>query len=559
MRTRPRLLAAAALAVASLLLASCADGPGGGAVVGADAQPQGVDDINPRPRDQVRDGGDLRWPIDALPDNFNYHQVDGTLAENAYVIGALLPGAHTALPDASVAVDTDYFTSVELTSASPQVVTYTINPKATWDDGTPLTWRDLQAQWQALNGRNAAFVVSSTTGYEDIASVERGVDDRQAVVTFARPFAEWRSLFSPIYPASTNTDPATFNTGWINKVLTSAGPFRVESIDTTAQTITLARNPKWWGNPAKLDRITFRVVERVARADALANNEIDFYQIGSDVNLYARSRTIQGVEIRQAIEPDYSHITLNGAPGKILADPALRRAIVQGIDRQVIATALIGQITPDSKPLGNYLYVQGSKDYVDHSQGVTFDPAAAGRALDALGWTSPGPGQIRARNGQQLSLRLIQTAGNPTSEKISQLVQAQLTALGVGIQLVPVASADLFDEYVRPGNFDMVSFRWIGTIYPVTSTRNIYASSGEQNFGKISSPEIDALYDQAIRELDDAKRTAMGQRIDEMIWQQMPQLPLYQYPGAYAVRSNLANFGASGFGDVTYEDMGFVQ
>jgi peptide/nickel transport system substrate-binding protein len=555
-------MAAALVAATALVVSACGGGSGGGGggapVVAPDQQQAGQNEINPVPRDQIPDGGDLRWPLDQLPDNFNRLQIDGTLGVNSEVMSAVMPSSHRALPDASVVVDTDYFTSVELTSTEPQVVTYTIRPEATWDDGTPITWRELQAQWQALNGSNPAFEVASTTGYEDIASVERGVDDKQAVVTFARVFGEWRSLFSPIYPVSTTTDPATFNDGWINAVPTSAGPFRFENVDTTAQTITLVRNDEWWGDRAKLDRIIFRVLERGALADALANNEIDWYAIGADVNLFARAQAIPGTEIRQAVEPRYSHITFGGAPGALLADPALRRAIAQSIDRQSIARALIGQIVPEATPLGNHLFVQGSKNYVDHSQVVAFDPATAAAALDRLGWTSAGDGQVRTNNGRPLNLRLVRDAGNPISERITQLVQAQLTAVGVGVEVIPVAGGDFFDEYIRPGNFDMVGFAWGGTAFPVTSTRNIYSTSGEQNYGRIGTPEIDALYDQAIRELDDARRVELGQRIDQLIWEQMPQLPLYQSTGAYAVRSTLANFGARGFASVDYADIGFV-
>jgi glutathione transport system substrate-binding protein len=551
----------ALVAVTALALSACGGGSGGGGgapVVAPDQQQQGQNEINPVPRDQIPDGGDLRWPLDQLPDNFNRNQVDGTLGVNGEVTSAFMPSAFRTLPDASVEVDTDYFTSIELTSSAPQTITYSIRPEANWDDGTPITWRDLQAQWQALNGTNPAFHVASTTGYEDIASVDRGVDDKQAVVTFARVFSEWRSLFSPIYPASTDTDPAVFNSGWINTVPTSAGPFRLENVDTTAQTITLVRNEKWWGDRAKLDRIIFRVVERGALADALANNEIDWYAIGSDVNLFARAQAIPGTDIRQAVEPRYNHITFGGAPGSLLADPALRRAVAQSIDRQAIARALIGQIVPETTPLGNYLYVQGSKDYVDHSQVVAFDPAAAATALDQLSWTSPGEGQTRVNNGRPLTLRLLTDAGNPITEQITALIRSQLASVGIGVELVQAAGGDFFDQYVTPGNFDMVTFGWSGTPFPVTSTRNVYSTTGGQNYGHISTPEIDALYDQAIRELDDARRVELGQQIDQLIWQEMPQLPLYQVTGAYAVRSTLANYGAAGFADVDYADIGFV-
>lgn len=560
MRTRPRhLLPAAAAAALALVITSCGGGGGGGdgGLAGTDQQ-QGVNDINPQPPDQVRDGGDLRWPLDAIPDNFNPNQVDGNLKENVEVMGALLPSAFLAEADATVTVDENYFTSVELTSEDPQVVTYTINPEATWDDGTPITFEDLRAQWSALNGTNPAYLPAGTTGYEDIASVEAGEDEKQAVVTFARPFAEWQALFGSLLPRATNSNPQLFNESWIERPGTTAGPFRVENVDQTAQTITLVRNDKWWGEPAKLDRIIYRVTDRAALADALANNEIDFYSIGSDVNLFQRARGIQGVQIRQATEPLFNHITFNGGEGAILSDPALRRALAQGINRQAVASALIGQIVPDTTPLGNFIYVQGSADYVDHSQGVAYNPQAAMAALDQLGWVSPGPGQVRSKDGRPLNIRVVTTAGNPISERISQLVQAQLTEVGAGIELIPAASADLFDEFVTPGNFDTVGFAYSGSTFPISGSRDIYVTDGESNVSNTSNPMIDKLFARATAELDPQARTALGQQIDELLWEELPLLPMYQSTGAYAVRATVANFGAPGFASYDYTNMGFT-
>jgi peptide/nickel transport system substrate-binding protein len=559
--SRQPALCAATLA-AALLLAACgggggADGAGGG-LAGVGEQPQGVNDINPVARDQVRDGGDLRWPLDAIPDNFNINHVDGNLVDTRDVVDALLPGAFVREADGSVSLDEDYFTSIEVTSENPQVVTYTINPAATWADGTPLTWQDLQAQWQAMNGTNPAYLPADTAGYDSVASVERGVDDKQAVVTFATPYAEWRAMYEHIYPAATNSDPDAFNTGWLTSIGTTAGPFRAETVDTTAQTITLVRNDRWWSDPAKLDRIIYRVLERGALADALANNEIDWYGIGSDVNLFARAQGIPGVVVRQAVEPVFNHITFNGGPGAVLSDPALRRALVRGIDRQAIATALVGEIVPDITPLNQFIYVQGSENYVDHAQDVAFDPAAAGAALDALGWVSPGEGQVRERAGQPLNVRYIATAGNPISDRIVALTSSQLRAIGVGVEVIAVPSADLFVQYVTPGNFDMIGFAYSGSPFPITGNREVYVSGSESNVSRVSTPEIDALFAQASAELDDAARTELSQRIDEALWQQMPLVPLYQAPGAYAVRDTMANFGAKGFADDDYTEIGFT-
>ncbi|MGH3904253.1 MAG: hypothetical protein ACRDTE_08695 [Pseudonocardiaceae bacterium] len=136
---------------------------------------------------------------------------------------------------------------------------------------------------------------------------------------------------------------------------------------------------------------------------------------------------------------------------------------------------------------------------------------------------------------------------------------AQLAEIGVQANIKPAPVATFFTDYVTPGNFEMIGFGWSGNPFPVTSTRNIYTTNGEQNYGSIGSEEIDRLYEQAIRTLDDKRRLELGQQIDQAIWDLMPQLPLYQSTGAYAVRTTLANFGAGGFADINYEDVGYTR
>jgi peptide/nickel transport system substrate-binding protein len=318
-----------------------------------------------------------------------------------------------------VKINEDYLTSAALTSTNPQVVTYTLRDEATWSDGAPMTWQDFRAQWQALNGSNNAFQIASSTGYKDIASVERGTSDKQAVVTFATPFSDWQTIFDPLYPASTNTNPAVFNTGWTQELPITAGPFKVAQIDRTANTITVMRDEKWWGRKPRLDRIIFRAIPTEAQFDAVANNETDFTDIGPDINSFTRAQSATEVTIRKALAPNFRHITFNGRPGAILADQRLRIAIQKGINRQAITQALIGRIVPSATPLGNHIYVQGQQGYQDNSQLVGYDPAEASRMLDALGWIREGQG-TRRKNGRELVIRDVIPTQTPTSEQESR-------------------------------------------------------------------------------------------------------------------------------------------
>jgi len=555
--------ALALLTVATaVLLAGC--GSGGG-TVSQQSQALGSIDINAQPRDKIRDGGDLRLPMDLFPSNFNLFEVDGSSASLADVYLATMPFPFAGTTDNGLALDPDYLTSATLTSTSPQVVTYTINPKATWSDGTPITYRDYQANWQALRGTDPAYQVVITSGYDDITSVTRGVNDKQAVVTFRAPFAEWQNVFDPLTPASLDSAPSTFNTGWQTRMPVTAGPFTVASIDQTSKTVTLVRDPKWWGTPAKLDHIIFKVYEDQAEPDALANNELDYYPINANIDLFRRARKTQGAVVRNAPGKIADNVTLNGAPGSPLADLPLRQAIAQSIDRKEIAQRSIGQIVPDAEPDGSHFYPPGAKQYQDNSGALPYDPATAQRTLDSLGWLRQGggPNAVRAKNGKQLSLRLVYGLGSATGANIAKTVQNELGQLGVTVVLDGVDQNDLFPVYIDRGDFDIALFAWGNTQTPFSSSVGLYGrplgNTVRQNYGRVGSAQIDALFAKGNAELDDTKRVAIGNQIDKLVWQQAHSVILYARPGAIAERANLANFGAWGFADWNFINAGFLK
>ena len=554
---RRRALQGAGLLGLTAALAACGGGAGGG--LNSSSQAVGSTDINPRPRDQVRDGGTLRLPIGGLSPNYNNAQVDGSGVDVLNISRATLPYPFIGSADGELRLNPDFLTSAELTSADPQVVTYTINPKATWSDRTSITWRDFEAYWRSCNGTEPAYQVAGTTGYTEIASVARGADDRQAVVTFRRHVAEWKELFDPFLPASLTGSPDTFNNAWRTGIAVTAGPFTVAPIDQTGQIITLTRDPRWWGTPAKLDRIIYRTVDLSAEPDALANNEIDYYEIASSQDTFRRAKSTAGAVVRNAPTRQVNTLTFNGSPGAPLADPVLRRAVAQGIDVQALTQRMISQIVPGAHRVGSHLFPDGTREYRDNSGEVPFDAAAANRALDQLGWVRTGT--TRSRNGVPLNLRMIYFTAD-TNLAIVKTIQYQLGQIGVSVAPISKSGAEITPAIDR-GDFDLVVFPWQNTPTPLSSSVGIYLTpSGDtvrQNYGRIASPEIDALFATAIAELDDTKRADLGNQIDRLIWREVHSIPLYGRPGAVAVRSTLANFGAPGFADIDYINAGFVK
>jgi peptide/nickel transport system substrate-binding protein len=554
---------AAALVAVALTLTACG-GPAKNdtGLKGAD-QAVGQADINPQDASKVKDGGNFNWPITSLADNWNNWQLDGTVGDGADMLRTFMPNLFQQTADAKIEPNKDYLEEAKLASTDPQVLEFKINPKAKWSDGKPITWQDFEAMWKALNGTNKAYEVATTTGYEDIEKVEKGATDLDVKVTFKKKFAEWEGIFSPLYPKSMFDSPEEFNKGWVDAPKVTAGPFKIGSIDRTAKIVTVVRDSNWWGDKPKLDSITFRQVDRTAAADAFANGQIDWYDIGSSVDNFQRAKTTPGAVIRQAATADYTHITFNGADTSILKDAKVRVAMMKGIDTKAIATALLGQMLKGApQVVGNHYFLIGTEGYKDNSAVAAFEKEAAKKQLDELGWKLEG--DVRKKDGKDLVVRYVIPTPNPVSDQISKLVQSQLKEIGIKIDIQAVPTADFFKQYINVGNFDITTFRWTSSATPISDSKGIYyldPASTNQNYGHIGSEEVNKLLDQANGELDKTKRIALANEADKKIWELGHQLPLYQAPGAVCVRNTVANFGAVAYANRPYDyiHMGFTS
>jgi peptide/nickel transport system substrate-binding protein len=556
-----RRFAVAALSVglaAGLTLTACSSGKQETPSAGGSAEIGTTDDINPKDVSALQQGGNLRLALTAFPENFNSLHIDGNSADSAGMLKASMPRAFQIAADGSMTLDTDYFTGAELTGTNPQVVTWTINPKAVWSDGTPITWEDIAAQIHATSGQDKAFASASPNGSDRVASVTRGVDDRQAIMTFAKPYAEWRGMLSGntmLLPKSMTATPEAFNKGQLNGPGPSAGPFIVSGLDRTAQRIVLTRNPKWWGTPALLDSITYLVLDDAARIPALQNNTIDATGLTTLDELTVARRT-DGISIRRAPGNSWYHFTFNGASGSILADKALRLAIAKAIDRQTIANVTQRGLADNPVPLNNHVYVAGQAGYQDNSAVVGYDPEKAKQELDALGWRLNG--QFREKDGRQLVIRDV-LYDSLATRQFGQIAQNNLAQVGVKLDLDAKGGGGFFSNHINVGDFDIAQFSWVGDAFPLSGLPQIYASQGESNFGKIGSQEIDAKIEQTLEELDPAKARDLANQVDKLVWAEGFSLPLTQSPGNVAVRGTLANFGAFGLADADYTKIGFMK
>ncbi|WP_217241120.1 ABC transporter family substrate-binding protein [Streptomyces sp. AC555_RSS877] len=435
-------LTAGALAVP--LLAGCSSEDKAG-------RPLAGQDIAPAARNKLADGGTLRWAVDAVPETLNTFQADADAGTHR-IAQAVLPSMYRMDRNGRPERNPDYLESAKVVETEPkQVVLYKLNQQAVWSDGREIGAADFAAQWRALSGKDTAYWTARNAGYERIEKIERGANDLEVRVTFGRPYADWQSLFSPLYPKDVMGAPDAFNDGARRKLKVTAGPFALKKVDRKDDEVTLARNPRWWGRSAKLSEIVLRAVPRGKRAAALAAGTIDLAEIDPEsagritlasraagkgtsaplqgpggtkensageqrrkaVTGYRSRQALQGFEVRKSLEPAYTQLALNGADGP-LADERVRRAVARALDRKALAKAVLKPLGLPAAPVGSHLALSGQAAYADNSGALGGQDTAEARALLAdAGWVLGGP--VKEKKGEEAAGAEREKAG--TSEK----------------------------------------------------------------------------------------------------------------------------------------------
>ncbi|MFJ9039372.1 ABC transporter family substrate-binding protein [Streptomyces sp. NPDC102406] len=413
--------------------------------------PSAGQDIAPAARDRIKDGGTLRWAVDAMPRTLNAFQADADPVTGR-VAGAVLPSMFRLDAQGRPQRDADFLEKAEVIETEPkQVVLYKLNQQAVWSDGREIGAPDFAAQWRALSGKDNGYWTAHNAGYDRIEKVERGADDLEVRVTFAKPYADWRSLFSPLYPKDVTGTPDGFNEDARRKLKVTAGPFVLDSVDRGADKITLDRNPRWWGRVAKLDKVVLTVVPRAKRTAALAAGRLDLAELdaggaeriahaardkgasgplthgpgaaltpgralrswalahgadeeAADEEITARKRmrkavrkyadeqaNLEGFEVRKSFEPAYTQLALNGASGP-LADERVRRAVARALDRTELAEVALKPLGLPVTTVDNHLALAGQPAYADNSNALgDQDTAEAQALLTEAGWVPGGP------------------------------------------------------------------------------------------------------------------------------------------------------------------------
>ncbi|MEU5792670.1 ABC transporter family substrate-binding protein [Streptomyces sp. NPDC047813] len=559
MRTRLALPVALIAAIAGTATACQSSGTGSAGSDGK-ATPKAassVADYDPTPYDRIKDGGTYT-SVGTFDDQGNPFNVNATLTASR-VWSWYNADAITYSPTGEVQYNPDYFSDVKVSVAGgDQKVTLTINPKAVFNDGTPIDWRAIEATWKADNGSDKAYAASSTDGYDRITSVEKGENAKQAVITFKGVYPSWSSLFTTfLHPKAATV--GNFNNAYVKKAHPEwgAGPYTVGTWDTHSGDITFVRNPKWWGKKGKLDKRVYVNLESTAAVNAFKNGQVDTVSAVNAESL-KQIKGLPGTEIRSGGSPFEYSLYLN-TKSPVLADPAVRKAIEESVDRGQIAKIQFQGLDYKEPLPGSAILYSFQKGYRDNVSAVLeYAPDDAKKALDAAGW-KPGSDGVRVKDGKKLEVGYTLLGDDPLDKATAGAFAAMLKPVGVRLDIRKADESD-FSKILSDRTFDLFlsgnrSMDPFGARYLC----DFYCSDRSSNLTGAGTPALDKEIRATTRIADLGEQAAAANKAERDALRQYAFLPLFSGPSTYGVKKGLANVGATIFYNPLPETVGWAK
>ncbi len=412
--------------------------------------------------------------IDAIGAGFNPHLLSDQSSVNAAVSALVLPSSFRPIPDANTPtgsrweMDPTLLISAEVTNEEPFTVTYKIRPEAAWTDNAPIGADDFWYLWRQMVSVPG---VVDPAGYDLITGVQSVEGGKTAVVTFAQPYPAWRELFNNILPAHIVKDmPGSFGAGLVRALPVTGGQFRVESIDPQRDEIMLARNDRYWGQPAAPDQILFRRGgSPAALADSIRNGDTQVAQVHGGQAAFAQLSAIPDVRTARIVTPRVMQLTLRAQQPE-LTDLRVRKALLGLLDVDLLAAVGAGsdntvtlaqaQVRSPSDPG----YVPTAPQAMSQQDALAL-LADSGYQITPVSPTAtatpgtPAPDEARGqlmRDGEPLTLVLGVAANDPTSIAVANTAADQLRSVGITASVSALDPVKLYGDALTDNSVDAI-------------------------------------------------------------------------------------------------------
>jgi peptide/nickel transport system substrate-binding protein len=232
--------------------------------------------------------------------------------------------------------------------------------------------------------------------------------------------------------------------------------------------------------------------------------------------------------------PSVEHLDFNLA-SPLFADPVVRAAFAQCIDRNKLVDDLVRGVRPETQPLGSLIFLPGDARYEDlYSDKMVADAQKAQVTLERGGWVLGSDG-VYSRAGQRLSFA-ISHDGSPAHSQEVDLIRTQCRQ--AGMEIVNQARSNDLDDVVSHGQFDVVLLA-SSRIPRVWAAADHYETNGTLNHQHYSNPALDAALGVAETEYAEPTQLDALAKADRLLADDLVSLPLFQIPIMWAYTNNI--------------------
>jgi peptide/nickel transport system substrate-binding protein len=421
-------------------------------------------------------------------------------------------------------------------SADGRTWTFKIRPGMTWSDGRPATARDVAFTFNSIVDNTMSAYALYTNGIKHVTAV----DDTTARFDCSRPMGGMLQMSVPILPEHiwskipAKQAQSTFQNG---PPTVGSGPYQVVE-NKKDEFVRLVANKNYWRGAPGIDEL---ILQNYTNADSmmadLHSGALDAVA-GVPVAQFKTLHASSGITPSASIFWSFAEVAVNcydspdsrGNP--VLRDQRFRQALQYALDRQKILQIAFTDYADAGQalmpPYGKYTW------QVPADQTYDYDPAKAKALLEAAGYRDVnGDGFRETAKGQPLTLRLYAPAQDPSYSSAAKLITGEFQTIGLRVRLSVLDQSALTNHiWSYSGNtftpdYDMYVWYWQGGSDP-TFILNLltFQQIGAWSDTSWTDSAYDKLYTQQLRELDQQKRVAIVDEMQQMVHAASPYLIL---------------------------------
>lgn len=365
-------------------------------------------------------------------------------------------------------------------------------------DGSPLTAKDVKFTFE--RAKNSSFQSSKVA----IIKETKVVDDYNLEMVLNSPSQEFLEVLAD--PGMSILSEAAITAKGDEGVSVGSGAFYLEEL-VPEDYCTINRFDDYFGELPKTESIKFRkIAENSARVIALQTGEIDVCLNPSSIDLphIAEDKNLQLIQTRGS-RMIYWALNQTVAP---FDNPMVRKAVAQAINREDILTVTVDGMGEPA----THIIAWCCGSVPENVTGYTYDPEAAKAALAEAGYPS----------GLEVTIML----DSAQWEAAAEVVQSQLGAIGITAK-IEVLEAAVASEKIERNEYQCLlsSYGWSSS--NDSALRSLFSSTGAYNEGKYNDPKVDKLINDALVELDPAKRVELYGELDQYLVDGASWMPIF--------------------------------